>query len=83
MLQNAIEAVFDALTSKRPYKEALPFAEAMLVIESGAGSYFDPRLAKAFSAIAEPLYRETRDVSEAEVELRLQEIIRKYFFAAA
>lgn len=75
--------VFDALTSKRPYKEALSFAEAIAVIESGAGSYFDPRLTQAFCAIAEPLYRETRDVPDAEVELRLQEIIGKYFFATA
>jgi putative nucleotidyltransferase with HDIG domain len=79
----AVVDVFDALTSKRPYKEALSFAEAISVIERGSGSYFDPRLAKAFCAIAESLYRETRDVAEAEVELRLQKIIRKYFFAAA
>jgi putative nucleotidyltransferase with HDIG domain len=79
----AVVDVFDALTSKRPYKDALSFAEAISVIESGSGSYFDPRLAKAFCAIAEPLYRESRDVPETEVELRLQKIIRKYFFTAA
>lgn len=78
----AVVDVFDALTSVRPYKQAHSFAEAISVIERGAGIYFDPRLAKAFCAIAEPLYRETRDVPDAEVELRLQEIIGKYFFAA-
>lgn len=78
----AVVDVFDALTSVRPYKQAHSFAEAISVIERGAGTYFDPRLAKAFCAIAEPLYRETRDVPDAEVELRLQEIIGKYFFAA-
>lgn len=79
----AVVDVFDALTSKRPYKDAHSFADALSVIEDGAGSYFDPRLAKAFCAIAEPLYRETGDVPQAEVELRLQEMIGKYFFATA
>lgn len=79
----AVVDVFDALTSVRPYKQAHSFADAIAVIERGSGSYFDPRLAKAFIAIAEPLYRESRDVSQAEVELRLQEMIRKYFFAGA
>ncbi len=79
----AVVDVFDALTSKRPYKEADSFAEAISVIEGGSGSSFDPRLAKAFCAIAGSLYRETRDVPDAEVELRLQEMIRKYFFARA
>jgi putative nucleotidyltransferase with HDIG domain len=77
----AVVDVFDALTSVRPYKQAHSFAEAIAVIERGAGSYFDPRLAHAFIAIAEPLYRESRDVSQAEVETRLQDMIRKYFFS--
>lgn len=79
----AVVDVFDALASDRPYKDAHSFAEAMAAIEGGSGSYFDPRLAKAFGAIAEPLYRETCNVPQAEVELRLQGMIRKYFFAAA
>ena len=79
----AVVDVFDALTSVRPYKQAHSFADAISVIERGAGSYFDPRLTKAFLAIAEPLYRESRDASQAEVELRLQEMIRKYFFTGA
>jgi putative nucleotidyltransferase with HDIG domain len=79
----AVVDVFDALTSVRPYKQAHSFAEAIAMIERGAGTYFDPRLAHAFIAIAEPLYRESRDVSQAEVETRLQDMIRKYFFAGA
>jgi putative nucleotidyltransferase with HDIG domain len=75
--------VFDALTSKRPYKDAHSFAEAISVIERGAGSYFDPRLAKAFCAIAEPLYWEIRNLPQREAEVQLQAIIRKYFFATA
>ena len=79
----AVVDVFDALTSKRPYKEAHSFAEAMAVIEKGAGSYFDSRLAKAFCSIAEPLYWEIRNLPQREAEVQLQAIIRKYFFTAA
>ncbi len=78
----AVVDVFDALTSKRPYKDAHSFAEAMATIARGSGSYFDPRLAKAFIDIAEPLYREFHDATQAEAEIHLQQIIRKYFFAA-
>jgi putative two-component system response regulator len=40
--------VFDALISKRPYKEAWPLEKAMDEISNGAGSHFDPRLFKLF-----------------------------------
>lgn len=44
----AIADVFDALISKRCYKEAMTFEEAVLVIENEAGSHFDPDLVKVF-----------------------------------
>lgn len=40
----AIADVFDALTSKRPYKEAWPVDEAMTFITSQSGEHFDPVL---------------------------------------
>ncbi|MEK7877141.1 MAG: HD domain-containing phosphohydrolase, partial [Pseudomonadota bacterium] len=40
----AIIDVFDALTSRRPYKEPLPFDEAMAILERGRGTHFDPPL---------------------------------------
>ena len=44
----AVTDVFDALTMKRPYKEAWPVEEAVAEIERGAGGHFDPRLVKLF-----------------------------------
>ncbi|MBL1276163.1 MAG: HD domain-containing protein [Ectothiorhodospiraceae bacterium] len=38
----AVADVFDALTSKRPYKEAWPIEKAMAVLREDAGSHFDP-----------------------------------------
>lgn len=44
----AIADVFDALVSKRCYKDAYPLSEAFTEIEKGAGSHFDPYLVEAF-----------------------------------
>ncbi|WP_159877320.1 MULTISPECIES: two-component system response regulator [Aquitalea] len=44
----AIADVFDALTSKRPYKHAWTVDEAFALIESEAGKHFDPALARCF-----------------------------------
>lgn len=38
----AVADVFDALTSKRPYKEAWSIEKAMAVIREDAGGHFDP-----------------------------------------
>lgn len=46
----AIADVYDALISKRIYKEAMPHADAVAVIESGRGTHFDPDVVDAFSA---------------------------------
>ena len=44
----AIADVFDALISKRCYKEAMPVEEAFEVIRRDAGIHFDPNLAEVF-----------------------------------
>lgn len=41
----SIADVFDALTSKRPYKEAWPVEKAVRLIQDQAGSQFDPNMA--------------------------------------
>lgn len=44
----AIADVFDALTSERCYKKAMPFDKAVNIIEEGAGKHFDPKLVEVF-----------------------------------
>lgn len=46
----AVADVYDALISRRPYKEPMPHAEAMALIRAGAGGHFDPRLVDALVA---------------------------------
>lgn len=40
----AVADVFDALTSKRPYKDEFSMDRAFSIIEEGTGTQFDPRL---------------------------------------
>ena len=52
----AIADVFDALTSKRPYKEAWTVEDSLEEIKHGSGSHFDPKVVESFlSAMPEIL----------------------------
>ena len=44
----AVSDVFDALTSKRPYKEAIPNEKALQIMREGRGKHFDPRILDLF-----------------------------------
>ena len=44
----AVADVFDALVSKRSYKDPFSFEKAMDIIREGSGSHFDPYVAGAF-----------------------------------
>ena len=46
----ALADVFDALSSERPYKLALPLDQATDIIAAGRGTHFDPDLVDAFLA---------------------------------
>ncbi|MDL2229307.1 response regulator [Treponema sp. OttesenSCG-928-L16] len=48
----AIVDVYDALISKRPYKEPLSYEEAEEIIKDGRGKHFDPQLTDLFLSIA-------------------------------
>jgi putative two-component system response regulator len=51
----AIADVFDALTSKRPYKEAFSVEKSLAIIKVGRGSHFDPDVVDAFFAIQDEI----------------------------
>jgi HD-GYP domain-containing protein (c-di-GMP phosphodiesterase class II) len=44
----ALADVFDALTTKRCYKEAFSMEETMRIIKEGTGRHFDPKVVEAF-----------------------------------
>jgi putative two-component system response regulator len=49
----ALADVFDALTSKRPYKEALSIEASNKIIREERGRHFDPMVVDAFFSIQE------------------------------
>lgn len=44
----AVADVFDALSSKRPYKPAFPLQKCFAILEEGRGTQFDPEVLDAF-----------------------------------
>jgi HD-GYP domain-containing protein (c-di-GMP phosphodiesterase class II) len=67
----SVADVFDALVSRRPYKEPWPKARAAEEIRRGAGSQFDPTVVDAFLALLERgdldgLIESAQDVQDAQ-----------------
>src|SRR6185369_6923402 len=75
----AVADVFDALCSKRPYKEALGFDAAMAILEKDTGSHFDPGVMAAFRPIARQVFDRLAGCSEAEACRLLEERVRLHF----
>jgi putative two-component system response regulator len=53
----AIADVYDALTSKRPYKEPFPHEDAVRIIVGERGRHFDPVLVDVFACVADQFAR--------------------------
>lgn len=51
----AVADVYDALTSKRPYKEAFAEDKALAIMREGRGNHFDPVVLDAFFAVLEDI----------------------------
>jgi HD-GYP domain-containing protein (c-di-GMP phosphodiesterase class II) len=68
----AVADVFDALVSRRSYKEPFPFEKAMDIIKEGAGTQFDPQIAELFVEASDEV-REVTAAHEAMNELGLQD----------
>lgn len=61
----ALADVFDALSSRRPYKDAFPIDKTLDIIRRGVGSHFDPMVFAAFEESLETLlevYEEYKEV---------------------
>ncbi|MDO9514716.1 MAG: HD-GYP domain-containing protein [Syntrophales bacterium] len=76
----AVADVFDALTSRRPYKEPFDLETAMRILTEGRGSHFDPMLIDIFAGIAESLYEEISEADDNRLEDKLDGLIDRYFF---
>lgn len=75
----AVADVFDALTSKRPYKEPFSLEISVGIIREGRGSHFDPAVADLFLEQAEVLYRDICREDEPFLHNELEVCIKRYF----
>ncbi len=80
----AIADVFDALVSKRPYKEPNTVAESFEIIMEGKGSHFDPDVVDAFFAIREEIltirHQSFKDHQIAPEIPGLKDLLKQYMF---
>ncbi len=77
----AITDVFDALTSRRPYKEPFPFEETMQILEQSRGTHFDPTMLDLFATMAEDLYQRYGGREDEQLPEELNQIVQRYFAA--
>jgi len=75
----AIADVFDALTSKRPYKEPLTYQETMDILEAGRGSHFDPVVLDSFNKISKGLFDDISQRFDDNLKKELSNLISDYF----
>jgi putative two-component system response regulator len=57
----AVADVFDALSSKRPYKAAFPHKKCFQIMEDGRGKHFDPRVLDAF-------FRRRAEIAKVQID---------------
>jgi HD-GYP domain-containing protein (c-di-GMP phosphodiesterase class II) len=75
----AVADVFDALTSKRPYKEPFSFDVSVGILRDSMGNHFDPYVAQLFLDDAVAMYAEICNDDEALQHEKLGTRISKYF----
>ncbi len=75
----AVADVFDALCSRRPYKEPMPFEQAMAILETDTGSHFDPAVMAVFRELAPVLHAQLAEGDERHARDLLQQRVRRHF----
>lgn len=74
----AVVDVFDALTSRRPYKEPWPCTAALDWLDQWSGSHFDPALVAAFRPIASELQPQLATADENAITKLLASRVETY-----
>jgi HD-GYP domain-containing protein (c-di-GMP phosphodiesterase class II) len=75
----AIADVFDALTSRRPYKPPMSFEDAWKILERDRGAHFDPVLLDNFRRISRGIHARVADRADDGLKALLAVTIGKYF----
>ena len=75
----AVADVFDALCSKRPYKQPLSLDAALAILEKDTCSHFDPAVMAVFRPIAASIYQRLENSSEDDARSLLEARVRQHF----
>lgn len=75
----AVADVFDALTSKRPYKEAFDAQKSFELIRGERDKHFDGRVVSIFEKLYQVLYKEMQNKNPKELESVFQLMLQGYF----
>ena len=75
----ALADVYDALISRRVYKDGMPHEKAVGIIRDGAGTHFDPDIVEAFLTIQDDFREIARRYADADTDLEE----KKTYFEAA
>jgi HD-GYP domain-containing protein (c-di-GMP phosphodiesterase class II) len=75
----AVADVFDALCSRRPYKEPMGYDAAMAILTRDTGSHFDPTVMAVFSPMAKDIFDRLAQGNEADARELLRERLLMHF----
>lgn len=70
---------FDALCAPRPHHESMPLAQALQVLQAGAGRQFDPQLVHTFAELAPEVYHTLTQADPQQLHALLQDMVRTHF----
>lgn len=75
----AVGDVFDAMSSKRPYKAPYSYDDSLDYIKGKRGTHFDPDLVDQFVKISRDLYDEIACKDKEELDRLIHETIQSHF----
>lgn len=65
----AVADVYDALISRRVYKDGMPHEKAVSIISEGRGNHFDPDIVDAFLVIHEDFRRIAQQFGDSDIDM--------------
>lgn len=75
----AVADVFDALTSKRPYKEAFSSQKSFFIINENINTHFDSEVVSIFQKTYQRLYNDVKNLSPEDLKTLLINNVYEYF----
>ena len=74
----AVADVFDALTTRRPYKEPFALEQALDIMRQSSEAHFDPNIFSCFESIAHTLYTEIAEAPHDTMRSIMQALVHRY-----